>query len=474
MSQNTLELNQSISIEDTPRSPQTTTLLEGVVAYLGPVSFADGEDWVGVRLTGGSIGLGKNDGTVRGKRYFKRCGFNGGLFVRAGRVKHRAMNRLEELRLKKDLVELSFKREMIRSRSRSRSRSNSRTRSFNDDNESMHSRSSSRSKGNRSQSADIQKGRGKSSSPSGSGSGSGAPPRSSRPVKSPTNDTIKELRTINEKMQEKIDYLTGQVQCKDEEIISLQRSLQFKEMENVSLQQSLQSVKQIDNDANDVDKEDAKSASIARIPPTSNQTTLNSKQMSNQSKILSLEQQYSSPIATLTHHDEANATHGKESAYLKAENARVEELVGEKEELVVDKKDMKKQQECVEKQLKEVNVEREKPKNKTEELRLRLEVVKERVKITDVSADVTDGSGFNGRNGGSTASTGIIMNKEDTTGNENNSNSEMNETDLLTLEAEDVAERVKITDMNAEATEYGGFNGGNGGSTASTGIIMDR
>ena len=50
----------------------------------------------------------------------------------------------------------------------------------------------------------------------------------------------------------------------------------------------------------------------------------------------------------------------------------------------------------------------------------------------------------------------------------------MNETDLLTLEAEDVAERVKITDMNAEATEYGGFNGGNGGSTASTGIIMDR
>jgi len=55
---------------------------QGIVAYLGPVHFADGNDWVGVRLTGHSVGQGKNNGTVEGKTYFQSLQPQSGLFVR--------------------------------------------------------------------------------------------------------------------------------------------------------------------------------------------------------------------------------------------------------------------------------------------------------------------------------------------------------------------------------------------------------
>jgi len=98
MKQLNLKINEPIAIKNKTASPNTllplntnnnSTSLQGEVAYLGPVSFANGEDWVGVRLTGDSIGHGKNDGTVRGVRYFKRCGIKGGIFVRRERVRAR-------------------------------------------------------------------------------------------------------------------------------------------------------------------------------------------------------------------------------------------------------------------------------------------------------------------------------------------------------------------------------------------------
>mmetsp|Transcript_13107 Transcript_13107/g.18555 ORF Transcript_13107/g.18555 Transcript_13107/m.18555 type:complete len:1498 (+) Transcript_13107:112-4605(+) len=79
--------------------------LEGVVAFTGQVEFAEGDDWVGVRLTGASVGLGKNNGQVKGKRYFT-CGPNGGVFVRASNVSKRVLTRLEELRLKRELSKI--------------------------------------------------------------------------------------------------------------------------------------------------------------------------------------------------------------------------------------------------------------------------------------------------------------------------------------------------------------------------------
>eukprot|EP00529_Nitzschia_sp_RCC80_P006816 CAMPEP_0113503770 /NCGR_PEP_ID=MMETSP0014_2-20120614/34349_1 /TAXON_ID=2857 /ORGANISM="Nitzschia sp." /LENGTH=1423 /DNA_ID=CAMNT_0000398815 /DNA_START=80 /DNA_END=4347 /DNA_ORIENTATION=+ /assembly_acc=CAM_ASM_000159 len=77
--------------------------LEGVVAFLGTVKFADGDDWVGVRLTGSSVGLGRNDGTVQGQKYFD-CPTQCGIFVKISAIKRRELTRLEELRLRRELA----------------------------------------------------------------------------------------------------------------------------------------------------------------------------------------------------------------------------------------------------------------------------------------------------------------------------------------------------------------------------------
>lgn len=52
-------------------SNRNSDLSQGVVAYLGKVHFAPGDDWVGVRLTGSSSGQGRNNGTVEGMTYFQ-------------------------------------------------------------------------------------------------------------------------------------------------------------------------------------------------------------------------------------------------------------------------------------------------------------------------------------------------------------------------------------------------------------------
>ena len=93
----TLAINDPVHVE------RESQKLEGVIAYVGPVQFSDGDDWVGVRLTGAFIGLGKNDGSVKGERYF-HCGPNNGVFVRMSHVSARTLTRLEELRLKRELA----------------------------------------------------------------------------------------------------------------------------------------------------------------------------------------------------------------------------------------------------------------------------------------------------------------------------------------------------------------------------------
>lgn len=56
--------------------------LKGTVAYIGTTMFAPGK-WIGVILDGP---MGKNDGSVQGKRYFT-CGENCGVFVRQQHIK---------------------------------------------------------------------------------------------------------------------------------------------------------------------------------------------------------------------------------------------------------------------------------------------------------------------------------------------------------------------------------------------------
>ena len=79
--------NKQTSPSKTRRGQQIDQL-EGIVAYLGPVKFKPGNDWVGIQLVGASAGLGRNDGSVQGVRYFD-CGDNkkAGVFVKINAVK---------------------------------------------------------------------------------------------------------------------------------------------------------------------------------------------------------------------------------------------------------------------------------------------------------------------------------------------------------------------------------------------------
>eukprot|EP00562_Extubocellulus_spinifer_P011088 CAMPEP_0178547370 /NCGR_PEP_ID=MMETSP0697-20121206/4642_1 /TAXON_ID=265572 /ORGANISM="Extubocellulus spinifer, Strain CCMP396" /LENGTH=112 /DNA_ID=CAMNT_0020180005 /DNA_START=227 /DNA_END=561 /DNA_ORIENTATION=- len=105
-----LQLYDAITTTPSDSSPNDDPL-QGIVAHLGPVQFSPDPDWVGVRLTGSSVGMGRNDGSVQGVRYFD-CGKDtgggegknkSGLFVRRAAVRRRELSRLEELRLKREL-----------------------------------------------------------------------------------------------------------------------------------------------------------------------------------------------------------------------------------------------------------------------------------------------------------------------------------------------------------------------------------
>lgn len=98
-----LERSVAACSADSPASAASTnSTLEGVVAYLGPTDFAGG-NWVGVRLTGNSSrGRGRNDGKVKGKRYFV-CDEKCGMFVRRSAITKRSLNRIEELRLRREI-----------------------------------------------------------------------------------------------------------------------------------------------------------------------------------------------------------------------------------------------------------------------------------------------------------------------------------------------------------------------------------
>eukprot|EP00578_Thalassiosira_sp_NH16_P015341 CAMPEP_0181120338 /NCGR_PEP_ID=MMETSP1071-20121207/24103_1 /TAXON_ID=35127 /ORGANISM="Thalassiosira sp., Strain NH16" /LENGTH=170 /DNA_ID=CAMNT_0023204987 /DNA_START=83 /DNA_END=592 /DNA_ORIENTATION=+ len=103
-----LSLNDPVSVDNQTGSGP---VLEGIVAHLGPVKFAPGLDWIGIRLTGSSAGRGKNDGSVKGARYFDAGGGGSsaddknGMFARRANVRRRRLSKLEELRLRRELGE---------------------------------------------------------------------------------------------------------------------------------------------------------------------------------------------------------------------------------------------------------------------------------------------------------------------------------------------------------------------------------
>ena len=72
------------------KSDEPAQELEGVVAYVGSVQFATGHDWIGIRLTGVSVGKGRNDGSVKGVNYFG-CEEKSGVFVKRAHVREREL-----------------------------------------------------------------------------------------------------------------------------------------------------------------------------------------------------------------------------------------------------------------------------------------------------------------------------------------------------------------------------------------------
>jgi len=97
---NNIKLNDPVEIERKNAPCNSPSTLQGIVAFFGLVSFADKDDWVGIRLTGDSIGHGLNDGAVHGVRYFDNCGQRGGIFVRLHAIKLLATVRKEKVREK--------------------------------------------------------------------------------------------------------------------------------------------------------------------------------------------------------------------------------------------------------------------------------------------------------------------------------------------------------------------------------------
>lgn len=222
-----LKLNDPVIVEN----KSYTQPLQGVVAFLGPVSFSDGDDWVGVRLTGDSLGCGKNDGSVKGVVYFENCPLNGGVFVKRANLRKRKLTRLEELRLKRELTGKG---------TGSKRRSLSSPATGQDEEASVVSAISSTT--NRSRLDEIRQRRLALTS---GGSGSSlikSPMQKKSPV--PPRPSATPI-TENEKMWEKIEILTKKNRSREEE--------------NISLQKSLQVAEQLAHDAN-IAKEEAQSA----------------------------------------------------------------------------------------------------------------------------------------------------------------------------------------------------------------------
>jgi dynactin complex subunit len=103
----------------TVKAPEGMPARDGVVAYLDP----NNEIEIGVQLTGDSVGLGDHSGSVDGIEYFG-CPLNSGLFVNRDALEIRKLNRIQELRLKRELAAA----QLAMSRSpRTRSRQNNST-----------------------------------------------------------------------------------------------------------------------------------------------------------------------------------------------------------------------------------------------------------------------------------------------------------------------------------------------------------
>jgi len=96
-----MEKNEHFEIGDFVRINRNYTDTKhdykGVVTHVGAVKFDEGDDWIGVRMTGDSIRQLEKDGTTH-----ERLEDHVGIYVRSHMATKRTPSKLEELRLKRE------------------------------------------------------------------------------------------------------------------------------------------------------------------------------------------------------------------------------------------------------------------------------------------------------------------------------------------------------------------------------------
>jgi len=354
---------------------------------MGKVQFADGDDWVGVRLTGSAVGLGKNDGSVQGHAYFD-CPPQCGLFVKKSSLSKRQLTRLEELRLRRELAQ-SVEKDKKPSTTPSKSRSPPRAASVS----TPSSTSSSRLEEIRQRRAQLQ---GESSS-------------SDLKIQiEQMTTTLKAKDTQIESLEKQVSKSKDEVAAKDTKVSELkdqvkklqqqQRQQKAEEVERAakrslssgSLQDSQLEIQGLQAQVKGLEEELKTLKKEAQQELEKERTSLKEAQVELTAARTEAEQ-LQKEMANLVEQSEvrgaSDASHYKERAKLQAEvaslNRRVEQLELEKqesendvEELTLDKEQLQEEKEALEDRLEELKLDTETAQMEVEELRMELEDAK--------------------------------------------------------------------------------------------------
>ena len=441
-----LQLNDPVHVER-----GDSQQLEGVVAFLGKVQFAEGDDWVGVRLTGTSVGLGKNDGSVKGVSYFS-CGPNGGVFVRKSHVSRRELSKLEALRLKRELAKKSAGITSPKPTTAPPGSSTSRTPATRTPTTTS-SRSPTRAAASAtvtttessiasvalspSKQARIEEIRARRAALAEKHTTSLSPTSSQAPSRSasPSPEKLDNKEQI-EALQKQVQNLSSKLRSEEEENASLQQSLSKAEQhihesnkarEKAEQQPPKEVAVTVEDDRADLESELQKTKDDCRdmeerlqealANVEKHKRDLERERTERESEVQQLIQ-VRSELSALRHEFQAmsdqssnrsasDASHYKERAKLQAElgaaKRQVEELEREKiemesvlEELALDKEQLQEEKEVLQDRMEELKVDAETAQMEVEELKTELEIAKEAAEGAPVMAG---GSGEGGVTG---------------------------------------------------------------------------
>ena len=404
--------------------------LEGVVAFLGSVQFAEGDDWVGVRLTGASVGLGKNDGSVKGVSYFS-CGPNGGVFVRRAHVTRRELTRLEELRLKRELAKqgktttspqrTTSAAPRARTPTRTPTTASSRSPPAAEKAKSSIKKPESASVSSKKSRLDeLRERRAALAEKSSATTSSQAPSRAESVSSEVGKDELDSL-------QQQVEELTRKLQSKEEENVSLQQSLSKAERQaqeaikareeqaqrEVASEQDGQDMElqKLQDEIRDTEErlEDALGELEVRkreLDRERKERAADVEQLTRvRSELSALQHEWQAMSEQTSSRNASDASHYKERAKLQAElgaaKRKADEFEKEKvelesalEELTLDKEQLQEEKEALQDRLEELKIDAETAQMEVEELKMEIEDVKQAAEGSATAAPTGgDGTG---------------------------------------------------------------------------------